>query len=216
MQKTFYLILSLLCAVVQVAWAQFGGGDGSAKNPYIISTTAHWNQFATDVNGGTNYSDKYFLLDADISVTTMVGTGTTGNNAKTFNGTFDGGGHTLTFNYDGSGDDIAPFRFVKNAFISNLHVAGEIKTSGRHAGGLAGRTYGTTQIVGCRVSTVINSSHNGNNTIRLTGHHHIGSHSLAITEPCHLEPVMDYLAHLYHRLNICHLCPDTHRRTYPS
>ncbi len=164
MQKTFYLILSLLCAVVQVAWAQFGGGDGSAKNPYIISTTAHWNQFATDVNGGNTYSDKYFLLNADISVTATVGTGTTGNNAKTFNGTFDGGGHTLIFSYDGSGDDIAPFRFVKNAFISNLHVAGEIKTSGRHAGGLAGRTYGTTQIVNCRVSTVINSSHEGDGT----------------------------------------------------
>jgi len=94
----------------------------------------------------------------------MVGTGTTGNNAKSFSGIFNGGGHTLTFNYNGSDDDIAPFRFLKNALISNLYVTGEIATSGRHAGGLACRTYGTTQIVGCRVSTVINSSHSGDGT----------------------------------------------------
>ena len=61
------------------AWAQssstFGGGDGSAQNPYIIKTAEHWNQFASDVNGGNTYSDKYFLLDADITITTMVGAG---------------------------------------------------------------------------------------------------------------------------------------------
>ena len=168
MQKRLCLMLALLSAVVLGARADgassFGGGDGSAKNPYIISTAAHWSQFASDVNGGNTYSDSYFLLDNDITVTTMVGTGTTGNNAKTFSGNFDGGGHTLTFNYNGSGDDIAPFRFVRNALICNLHMAGQIKTSGRHAGGLAGRTYGTTHIVGCRVSTVILSSHQGDGT----------------------------------------------------
>ena len=167
MGKYLFLIFSLLSAVVQGAWAdneKFGGGDGSAKNPYIINTSAHWDQFASDVNGGTTYSGTYFLLNADISVTATVGTGTSGNNAKTFNGTFDGGCHTLTFNYDGSGDDIAPFRFIRNATISNLHVAGQIKTSGRHAGGLAGRTYGTTRIVGCRVSTVISGSVKGDGT----------------------------------------------------
>ena len=166
MRKRLCLMLVLLSMTILRAWADstFGGGDGSVKNPYIINTAAHWDQLASDVNGGNSYSDKYFLLDADISVTATVGTGTTGNNAKTFNGTFDGGGHTLTFNYEGSGDDIAPFRFIKNALISNLHVAGQITTSGRHAGGLAGRTYGTTRIVGCRISTVINSSHSGDGT----------------------------------------------------
>ena len=166
MKKTVMLLFALLCMVAQGAWADstFGGGDGSAKNPYIIKTDAHWNQFASDVNGGNTYSDKYFLLDADITVSTMVGAGTTGKNCKPFSGTFDGGGHTLTFSYNGSGDDIAPFRFIRNALITNLHMAGEITTSGRHAGGLAGRTYGTTRIVGCRVSTVINSSHSGDGT----------------------------------------------------
>ena len=55
-------MLMLLSMTVLGAWADstFGGGDGSEKNPYIIRTTAQWDQLATDVNGGTNYSGKYF------------------------------------------------------------------------------------------------------------------------------------------------------------
>jgi hypothetical protein len=161
-------MLVLLSAMALGVWADssFGGGDGSAKNPYIINATAHWEQFATDVNGGNAYSDKYFVLEADITVSTMVGAGTKSKDAKPFSGTFDGGGHTLTFNHTATEaeGDVAPFRFVRSATISNLHVAGEINTAYRHAGGLAGRTYGTTLIKNCRVSTVINSSHEGDAT----------------------------------------------------
>ena len=170
MRLKVYMAFVLLCAVAQGSWADgtssFGGGDGSAKSPYIINTAAHWNQFADDVNGGNTYSGQYFILADDITVTTMVGAGTTGNNAKPFSGTFDGGGHTLTFNHTATEaeGDIAPFRFVKNATIRNLHVAGEINTAYRHVGGLAGRTYGTTHIEGCRVSTVIKSSVEGDGT----------------------------------------------------
>ena len=170
MNKHLLFIIALLCMVAQGAWADgtstFGGGDGSAKTPYIISTAAHWDQFASDVNGGTNYSGKYFLLGADISVTTMAGAGTTGKNAKPFSGTFNGGGHTLTFTHTATEaeGDIAPFRFIRNATICNLHVAGEITTAYKHAGGLAGRTYGTSLIQNCRVSTVIKSSVSGDAT----------------------------------------------------
>ena len=168
MQKRLCLMLVLLCTMVLGAWADspFSGGDGSAKNPYIISTTAQWDQFASDVNAGNAYSDKFFLLNADITVSTMVGAGTTGDNAKPFSGTFDGGSHTLTFNHTATEaeGDVAPFRFVKNATICNLHVAGEINTAYKHAGGLAARTYGTTLIQNCRVSTVIKSSVAGDAT----------------------------------------------------
>ena len=165
--KTF-LIFALLCMVAQGAWADsaFGGGDGSAKNPYIISTTDHWNQFASNVNGGTTYSGMYFQLGADITVSTMVGAGTKSKDAKPFSGTFDGNGHTLTFNHTATEaeGDVAPFRFVRSATICNLHVAGEINTAYRHAAGLSARAYGTTLIKNCRVSTVINSSVSGDAT----------------------------------------------------
>ena len=163
-------MLALLSAMVLGAWADgassFGGGDGSAKYPYLIKTADQWNLFASNVNGGTSYSGDYFLLDDDISVTTMVGAGTTGKNAKPFSGTFDGGGHTLTFTHTATAEegDVAPFRFIRNATICNLHVAGEITTAYKHAGGLAGRTYGTSLIQNCRVSTVIKSSVSGDAT----------------------------------------------------
>lgn len=66
---------------------------------------------------------------------------------------FDGGGHTLTFNHTATEaeGDVAPFRFVRSATICNLHVAGEINTAFRHAAGLSARTYGTTLIRNCRV-----------------------------------------------------------------
>ena len=166
MRKTVLMTIALLCVVVQGAWADFSGGDGSAKNPYIISSSDDWNQLAINVGNGTTYSGKFFRLDADISVSTMLGTGTTGNNAKPFSGTFDGNGHTLTFNHTATEaeGDVAPFRFVRSATIRNLHVDGEINTAYRHVGGLAGRTYGTTLIQGCRVSTVIKSSIAGDGT----------------------------------------------------
>ena len=160
----------LLSVMVLEAWADgastFGGGDGSAKNPYLITTADEWNQLVSNVNSGTSYSGAYFLLDDDISVTTMAGAGTTGKNAKPFSGTFDGGGHTLTFTHTATAEegDIAPFRFIRNATICNLHVAGEITTAYKHAGGLAGRTYGTSLIQNCRVSTVIKSSVAGDAT----------------------------------------------------
>ena len=164
-------IISLLLVGMfnaSTAWAQqesFGGGDGTATSPYLISTADHWNQLASDVSAGTSYSGKYFQLATNISVSTLIGTGTNGNNAKSFSGTFDGNGKTLTINYTAT-DDVAnaPFRFLNNATIKNLHVDGTITTSYRHASGLAGRTYGTTLIQGCRVSTVIRSSVAGDAT----------------------------------------------------
>ena len=143
----------------------FSGGEGTINNPYIIDNEEDWNQLATDVAAGTSYSDQYFRLNADISVETMVGTGTSSSDAKSFNGTFDGNGYKLTVNYTSDSDvATAPFRFLRNATIRNLHVDGEITANHKYAAGLAGRTYGTTLIVGCRVSTLISSSVGGDAT----------------------------------------------------
>ena len=86
----------------------------------------------------------------------MVGTKTTGSNY--FRGIFDGDGHTLTFNCTAANDYAAPFRFVANATIKNLHVDGIIETSAGYAAGIAGETYARTHIENCRSSVVIRSS----------------------------------------------------------
>ena len=159
MKKTVMLLLALLCMVAQGAWADstFGGGDGSAKNPYIIRTADHWNTLATDVNGGTTYNGMYFQLVGDITVTTMVGQGT-----NRFRGTFDGGGHIITVNYTGITEDYcAPFCRISGATIKNLHTAGIIETSGCYASGIVAYTRYYSRIENCRSSVTIRSSRAG-------------------------------------------------------
>lgn len=127
-----------------------------------------WITLCTNVNkNSSNYSGKFFKLMADITVeetfngapTKMVGRGENVN----FRGTFDGGGHRLTVNYEDNSDEnaCAPFRFIRNATIKNLHVAGKItKNHQLFAVGLVGVAYGTCHISNCHSSVEIHG-HNG-------------------------------------------------------
>ena len=159
--KQINLILSLaaMLTMAQTAWA----------DDITISSTAEWNTFANNVNNGTSYSGQTVKLNADISVTTMVGT-----YDHPFNGTFDGGGHTLnvTLNNDSEyGDNdayygVAPFRFTNGATIQFLVVTGIVTTSTRkYAAGLIGMTKsGTNTVLNCISSVEIYSSINGDGT----------------------------------------------------
>ena len=167
MRKQILFTLTLLCAVAQGAWAQWTG-SGTKTDPYQISSADDWNTLCAKVNNNTDtYNGKFFKLMADIKVeeefdgvpTKMVGRGENVN----FRGTFDGGGHTLTVNYTDNNEEnaCAPFRFIRNATIKNLHVAGSItKNHKLFAGGLVGVAYGTCHISNCHSSVEIHG-HNG-------------------------------------------------------
>ena len=148
-------------------------GLGTEDNPFIVNCTADWNDFANFVTGGYTFSGQFVKLNNDISVSYMAGS----NDAKSFQGTFDGDGNTLTFNKGtaqspfagtvaGNNTDIycAPFRHVKNATIKKLHVAGTIYTSAQKAAGFVGESHGALTITGSRSSVAINSSVNGDGT----------------------------------------------------
>ena len=140
-------------------------GAGTESDPYIISKAEDWEMFAQNVNEGTSYSGQYVKLTSDISTSVMVGTDA--NNS--FKGMFDGDGHTLTFTKGSAsevfgGECCAPFRYTSGATIRNLKVAGDIYTSKKFGAGLISRSYGTTNITDCQVSTVIHSSVNGDGT----------------------------------------------------
>ena len=163
--KKILLILALLCAVVQGAWADSSlTTDGSGN--YTIGNETDWATFCSDVNNGTeNYSGKYVQLIANISVSEMVGT-----SSHMFQGTFLGDGvHTLTFTKGSSGSAFneeycAPFRYTNGATITNLKVTGDIYTAQKFGAGLIARPNGTTTITNCHVSTVIHSSVSGDGT----------------------------------------------------
>lgn len=78
------------------AESTFGGGAGTESSPYLISSVAHLQQLATDVNGGTDYSGKYFKLTNDIDLSNVESWTPIGTTDKPFKGKFDGNNHSIT------------------------------------------------------------------------------------------------------------------------
>ena len=122
----------------------------------VISSADDWNTFASAVNGGNDYSGKTVILDADITVTDMVGT-----SSNKFRGTFNGNGHTLNFTKNTSEQYCAPFRYVEDATIMKLHTTGTITTSKKFGAGIVAYTKNTTAISNCWSSVSIISSVSG-------------------------------------------------------
>ena len=127
---------------------------------YTIKTADGWNYFCqrmkydASLNG---FSGKTVVLGDDISVTTMAGSG-----KYPFKGTFDGDGHTLTFNYTADMPNCAPFCITDGATIRNLHATGSIEGgTWLYNSGLVGSASGNLTIENCRVSTQISSTVSG-------------------------------------------------------
>ncbi|MBR3790837.1 MAG: hypothetical protein IKK20_03430, partial [Clostridia bacterium] len=138
-----------------MSWAGYGGtGTGSSANDaYLIENERQLFALANNVNGGTNYANKYFKLTKNISLTQpfrsigWYNTGTGANNY--FAGTFDGQGYTisnLTITTASNGNNanyMGLFGYVyTGATIKNLNVA-VTATGGSYVGGLAGYNMGT-------------------------------------------------------------------------
>ena len=138
--------------LLMVQGASAWSGSGTSGAPYLIASPADWETFATSTNV---YSETFFKLTADITVTTM--------RTKTFSGTFDGGGNTLTFNYTATGDNAAPFAYITGATIKNLRVAGTINTGYKFAAGIVAISNGGS-IENCQSSVTIDSSTSGDGT----------------------------------------------------
>ena len=128
---------------------------------YTIKTADGWNYFCRrmEVDGDLNgFSGKTVVLAGEeITVTTMAG-----STDHPFKGTFDGDGHTLTFNYTADRTNCAPFRITDGATIRNLHATGQIEGGAQHyLSGLVGSASGNLTIENCRVSTQISSTVSG-------------------------------------------------------
>ena len=130
---------------------------------YQINNVADWMTFAADVASGNTYGGSTVRLNADITTDVMVGT-----DDYKFSGTFDGNGHTLTYNYksdattyDPAEDGCAPFRYISGATIRNLTVAGSTVSTGRQMAGLVAYATGDNSISGCVVSASLTSRLSG-------------------------------------------------------
>ncbi len=136
-------------------------GTTAADAAYKIATEQDLRNLAAVVNATENVcSGKTFRQTADITVSTMVGT----SEANSFQGTYDGGGHTLTFNATAEADGCAPFRYIRGATIKCLKVAGTVSTGYKYAAGIAAHSYGTCTIQNCQSSIAVNSTISGDGT----------------------------------------------------
>lgn len=140
-------------------WGMANGNDGSKAKPYIISSTAGLDLLATNVNGGTTYSGKFFKLGADITYShkaaneegadtennyTAIGY-MDGSNDYSFCGTFDGCGYSIsgiriykagTDNSDrcqGVFGQLGSEGTIKNLNLKDAHITGYM-----FVGGIAG------------------------------------------------------------------------------
>jgi hypothetical protein len=121
-------------------WAELqemvGRGEASYdKAVMVLLNQDDWKSFVARTSDNYQRSLNAVMLD-DIDISDcqdMVGT-----KLYAYNGTFDGFGHTLTVNYSGNQQFIAPFSEVYNATIRDLTIAGTITSSAKFAGGLIG------------------------------------------------------------------------------
>ena len=133
--------------------------DTDASGAYLINNKYDWERFCArmrivDEYDMGNYDGKVVKLTADIGtaedpVTTKVGCMT--DRILSFNGTFDGQGHTMYVNYT----DDAPFMYTSDATIQNLHVAGNIIAGNRYVSGLVSQAYNNLTIRNCHSSVNI-------------------------------------------------------------
>ncbi|HWP79637.1 MAG TPA: S-layer homology domain-containing protein [Candidatus Acidoferrum sp.] len=137
----------------------FGGGSGEEDAPYLILTEIQLAWLAHEVNGGTNYSGKYFKMlvglelnddasdypdwDTDPPLHTWMPIGGAG---RPFAGRFDGGGHTVGGIYIDSGDGFQGlFGLVDGGTVKNTGVINSYIRAQDRVGGVVG--YGNNAII---------------------------------------------------------------------
>ncbi len=75
--------------------SSFDGGDGSETDPYRIATAEQLAFLASEINSGKSYTGKHFALVADLDLAEVPWT-PIGNGTYSFDGFFDGKGHTIS------------------------------------------------------------------------------------------------------------------------
>lgn len=124
----------------------FGGGDGSAEQPYLISKGSHLAKLADDVNSGkTMHTDIYFNLANDLDMGNKLFPAIGVQRERSFAGHFDGNNHVIrNLNVNEPGKRAGLFACLRYdnvgnqspSVVKNLGVEGCI--SGDIVGGIAG------------------------------------------------------------------------------
>ncbi|MBQ7490591.1 MAG: T9SS type A sorting domain-containing protein [Bacteroidales bacterium] len=148
-------------------WA---AGDGSQATPYIIESAANLCYLADQVNSGTTFSGKYFLLTRDIDINNCTWPAIGSTSSTSFRGHFDGGGHKIS-NMDillnGNINTYGGlFGRVVNGSVENLYITGnstltaQTSSSTYYLGSVVGYASGS-KITNCQSDAKITITNTG-------------------------------------------------------
>jgi hypothetical protein len=156
--KVAFLLLFMVSFFPRPAQAKYGGGDGTAENPYLIYTAEQMNTIGTEPNDW----DKHFKLMADIDLSIYTGDefNIIGNYTTHFTGGFDGNGHNiLNLTYCSTEEDkVGLFGYVYGGGFENRTIIKDLGLidpnidagTGDYVGALVGYFFEGT-ITGCYV-----------------------------------------------------------------
>lgn len=167
---------------------------GSAESPYIINTQEEWNEFAHSVYSGKKYvttsgARQYVRLTKDIVINANGHVGTDNNSLdftnnggynfagdfsqdnanSSFQGEFDGNGHTITVTFAmNQANRASVFPNASGAVFRNLTIVGKIqsasqangandvyKTAGYDVAGFVGKAFGSLEFYNCKNEAAI-------------------------------------------------------------
>lgn len=147
-----------------------GGGSGTSADPYQVASASDLAILATDVNGGTDYSQKFFLQTADITLSSAWTP--IGSSSHPFKGHYNGGGCKISgLSVSGSYQYAGLFGYTRAVGYSPTNQLCELKnivvegcnidvsgTSGTYAGGIVGYASDDSRIINCRVSGTVTAT----------------------------------------------------------
>ena len=133
-------------------------GDGSEGKPFLIDNWSRLKKLATEVNGGNSYGNKFFRLTAEIGNTDEEWKPIGESYSRSFNGTFDGDRHRVTYKISNSTNTYQGLFgcLDTGGTIKNLYVYGTISGGGMYCGGIAGWVSTSCAIKNC--SSLVNLS----------------------------------------------------------
>lgn len=124
----------MLAAVMPAAMTP--QGEGTATDPYRISTADELAWLAQEVNAGRGASYNAVLCN-DIDLKNEEWTPIGKNSSYAYKDTFDGGGYTISgLKIDSNAQCQALFGYVKGGTIKNLTVAGSVTSSDQYTAGI--------------------------------------------------------------------------------
>ena len=150
---------------------EYSGGKGTEEEPYLISAATDIADLSEAVNDKYTYEGKFFKMTSDIDLSGVANLLPIGNNfgsagatIKTFCGTFDGDGHTLTnlhMSYQGKEKiGVALFGVIQGATIKNLTIDNSSIQADALTGGFVGAAMGG-KVLNCHLgeNVTIKSTH---------------------------------------------------------